>query len=323
MQRVGRGGQRAVVGDGAQGSQAAEVDHEAILRVTSTKSNRSCRSRPSPSCMPRRQSPSPPPSPSSGASTSSSSMSASTTSLPCCSRRCASPGRARAPVRAAPGVPARYVIAVGVFLSAGQFALLFLGIDQGCRPAWRRSCCSSRPRSRSGSRCCSSASALAPRSSRAVRSRWRHRRDRRRPRPAVPLGALALTVGAAASLGHRQRRDAQGALAATRRPARVVEPRAAAAAARAQPADRAREAVVLDADRRARAALRRRALDAARLRRVGLAARPAPRLRGRAVHAARAVVGIAPPGSRSAMSRAGRVARAVGRARRVWRSPWA
>src|SRR3954468_2654820 len=30
-----------------------------------------------------------------------------------------------------PGVPLRYVIAVGVFLSAGQFGLLFLGIDRG------------------------------------------------------------------------------------------------------------------------------------------------------------------------------------------------
>src|SRR3712207_9394000 len=30
-----------------------------------------------------------------------------------------------------PGVPARYVIAVGVFLSAGQFSLLFIGMDQG------------------------------------------------------------------------------------------------------------------------------------------------------------------------------------------------
>ncbi len=30
-----------------------------------------------------------------------------------------------------PGVPVRYVIAVGVFLSAGQFGLLFLGMDMG------------------------------------------------------------------------------------------------------------------------------------------------------------------------------------------------
>ena len=30
-----------------------------------------------------------------------------------------------------PGVPIRYVVAVGVFLSAGQFGLLFVGIDQG------------------------------------------------------------------------------------------------------------------------------------------------------------------------------------------------
>ncbi len=30
-----------------------------------------------------------------------------------------------------PGVPVRYVVAVGVFLSAGQFGLLFVGIDRG------------------------------------------------------------------------------------------------------------------------------------------------------------------------------------------------
>jgi O-acetylserine/cysteine efflux transporter len=30
-----------------------------------------------------------------------------------------------------PGVPVRYVVAVGLFLSAGQFGLLFVGIDQG------------------------------------------------------------------------------------------------------------------------------------------------------------------------------------------------
>src|ERR687895_985236 len=30
-----------------------------------------------------------------------------------------------------PGVPIRYVVAVGTFLSAGQFGLLFVGIDQG------------------------------------------------------------------------------------------------------------------------------------------------------------------------------------------------
>jgi O-acetylserine/cysteine efflux transporter len=30
-----------------------------------------------------------------------------------------------------PGVPVRYVVAVGVFLSAGQFGLLFIGIDRG------------------------------------------------------------------------------------------------------------------------------------------------------------------------------------------------
>ena len=42
------------------------------------------------------------------------------------------PGRARAPLRArAPACRSRYVIAVGVFLSAGQFALLFLGMDAG------------------------------------------------------------------------------------------------------------------------------------------------------------------------------------------------
>ena len=36
-----------------------------------------------------------------------------------------------------PGAPVRYVIAVGVFLSAGQFGLLFLGIDLGILPMGR------------------------------------------------------------------------------------------------------------------------------------------------------------------------------------------
>ena len=87
-------------------------------------------------------------------------------------------------------------------------------------------------------------------------------------------------------LGHRQRHHAQGRLPEPARPARLLEPDPAAAAAHAQPPDRARPAGRDRRQRRARAALRRRALDAVRLRRLGVAAGPAPGLDGRPVHAA-------------------------------------
>jgi len=101
-----------------------------------------------------------------------------------------------------PGVPVRYVIAVGVFLSAGQFSLLFVGIDQGM-PAGLAS--------------------LVLQLQAAFTVGLAVLLLGERPRPAqlaggalalggigiiaagrasaVPLGALALTVGAAASWG--------------------------------------------------------------------------------------------------------------------------
>jgi O-acetylserine/cysteine efflux transporter len=101
-----------------------------------------------------------------------------------------------------PGVPARYVVAVGVFLSAGQFSLLFVGIDQGM-PAGLAS--------------------LVLQLQAAFTVGLAVLLLGERPRPAqlaggalalggigmiaagrasaVPLGALALTVGAAASWG--------------------------------------------------------------------------------------------------------------------------
>ena len=132
-------------------------------------------------------------------------------------------------------MPVRYVIAVGVFLSAGQFALLFLGIDPGM-PAGLAS--------------------LVLQLQAAFTVGLAVLLLGERPRPAqLAGGALALAgigiiaagrasarparraradVGAAASLGRRQRRHAQGALAEPARPARVVEPRPAAPAALAQ-----------------------------------------------------------------------------------------
>ena len=129
----------------------------------------------------------------------------------------------------------RYVVAVGVFLSAGQFALLFVGIDQGM-PAGLAS--------------------LVLQLQAAFTVGLAVLLLGERPRPAqlaggalalggigiiaagrasaVPLGALALTVGAAASLGGRQRRHPQGALPEPARAARVVEPDPAAAAALAR-----------------------------------------------------------------------------------------
>src|SRR3954469_9000286 len=101
-----------------------------------------------------------------------------------------------------PGVPVRYVVAVGVFLSAGQFGLLFLGIDRGM-PAGLASLVLQlqaaftvglavlflgerpRPAQLAGGALAFAGIALiaAGRAS------------------AVPLGALALTVGAALSWG--------------------------------------------------------------------------------------------------------------------------
>jgi len=101
-----------------------------------------------------------------------------------------------------PGVPVRYVIAVGVFLSAGQFGLLFLGIDKGM-PAGLAS--------------------LVLQLQAAFTVGLAVLLLKERPRPAqlaggalalagigiiaagrasaVPLGALVLTIGAAASWG--------------------------------------------------------------------------------------------------------------------------
>src|SRR3954468_17125697 len=101
-----------------------------------------------------------------------------------------------------PGVPLRYVIAVGVFLSAGQFGLLFLGIDRGV-PAGLASLVlqlqaaftvglavlllNERPRP---AQLAGGALALA---GIGVIAAGRA--------SAVPLGALLLTIGAAASWG--------------------------------------------------------------------------------------------------------------------------
>lgn len=101
-----------------------------------------------------------------------------------------------------PGVPWRYVVAVGVFLSAGQFGLLFIGIDRGM-PAGLAS--------------------LVLQLQAAFTVGLAVLFLKERPRPAqlaggllafagigliaagrastVPLGALALTIGAAASWG--------------------------------------------------------------------------------------------------------------------------
>ena len=101
-----------------------------------------------------------------------------------------------------PGVPVSYVVAVGVFLSAGQFGLLFLGIDKGM-PAGLASLVlqlqaaftvglavlllKERPRR---AQLAGGALALAGIGIIAAARA-----------SAVPIGALALTVGAAASWG--------------------------------------------------------------------------------------------------------------------------
>ena len=125
-------------------------------------------------------------------------------SRPCCSPRCASAwSRSRSRSSRARACRSRYVVAVGVFLSAGQFGLLFARHGRrACPPGSRRSCCSCRPRSRRPRR---AAARRAPAARAARRRRARAGRDRRSSPPAaasaVPLGALALTIGAACLAG--------------------------------------------------------------------------------------------------------------------------
>ncbi len=186
-----------------------------------------------------------------------------------------------------PGVPVRYVIAVGVFLSAGQFSLLFIGMDQGM-PAGLAS--------------------LVLQLQAAFTVGLAVLLLGERPHPAqlaggiialtgigliaagrasvVPLGALALTIGAAFSWGLGN--------VATRK-ARSPNPLGLLVWSSLVPplpllslsllTERG-EAVSTRPDRRARAALRRRPLHPARLRRLGLAAGPAPGLDRGAVHVA-------------------------------------
>ena len=149
------------------------------------------------------------------------------TSLPCSSPRCASCLVALAlPFVPRPGVPVRYVVAVGVVpLRRPVRPAVPRHRSTACRPAWPRSCCSCRPRSRSGSRCCCWASARARRSSPAASLALAGIGVIAAGRAeAVPLGALALTIGAAAcwGLGNVATRKARSPH--PRRPARVVEP---------------------------------------------------------------------------------------------------
>src|SRR6478735_8536401 len=135
-----------------------------------------------------------------------------------------------------PGVPVRYVIAVGVFLSAGQFGLLFLGIDNGM-PAGLAS--------------------LVLQLQAAFTVGLAVLLLGERPRPAqLAGGALALAgigiipAGRASAVPH-------GAVAEPAPPARVVEPRPAACVAHALAADRARRGRRDQRRQHRRAALRR------------------------------------------------------------------
>ena len=204
MQRVGGRGERAVVGDGSQGAQAAEVDHEVDLTGSLHKVQSLLRvSAVTVGAMPRRHvllalavavvwgvnfvvihvglDHFPP---------------LLFAALRFCLVALALPFVPR------PGVPVKYVVAVGVFLSAGQFGLLFLGIDKGM-PAGLAS--------------------LVLQLQAAFTVGLAVLLLKERPKPAqlaggalalagigiiaagrasaVPLGALALTIGAAASWG--------------------------------------------------------------------------------------------------------------------------
>ena len=238
VQRVRGRGQRAVVGDGAQGAQAPQIDHEAhltgdpqkvhsLLRVAAVTVAR----------MPRRH------------------VLLATlvaviwgvnfvvihvgldsfppllfAALRFCLVALALPFVPR------PGVPKRYVLAVGVFLSAGQFGLLFLGIDHGM-PAGLASLVlqlqaaftvglavlllGERPRP---AQLAGGALALA---GIGIIAAGRA--------SAVPLGALALTRRCGGLLGRRQRRHAQGAAPSARS--------ACSSTAQPRPADPAAHAV--------------------------------------------------------------------------------
>ena len=175
MQRVGGRGERAVIGDGAQRAQAAEVDHEADLTGSLHKVQSLLPvAAVTVGDMPRRH------------------VLIATlvaviwgvnfvvihvgldsfppllfAALRFCLVALALPFVPR------PGVPVKYVVAVGVFLSAGQFGLLFVGIDErhARRPGEPRAAAAGRVHRRAG-RAVPRASARSPRSSRAARSRW-------------------------------------------------------------------------------------------------------------------------------------------------------
>ena len=157
---------------------------------------------------------------------------------PCCSRRCGSAwSRWRCRSCRGPACPCATSSRSGVFLSAGQFGLLFLGIDRGM-PAGLASLVlqlqaaftvglavlllGERPRP---AQLAGGALALA---GIGIIAAGRA--------SAVPLGALALTIGAAFSWGARQRRHAQARGRRTRSGCScTVEPGPAAAAARRSP----------------------------------------------------------------------------------------
>ena len=187
-----------------------------------------------------------------------------------------------------PGVPVRYVVAVGTFLSAGQFALLFVGMDHGMPAGLASLVLQLQAAFTVGL-----AVLFLERAPEAGAARGRDagvRRDRdhrRRARVGGPAGRARAHDRRRRVVGRRQRRHAQGAAP---HPlgllvySSLIPPLPLLALSLATERG---QAVELGAVRRARAALRRRALDADRLRRVGLAAGTAPGLDRRAVHAAR------------------------------------
>ena len=331
MQRVGRRGERAVVGDGAQRAQPAEVDHEARSYGFPPQSPIALvgrgRHRRGHAPPPRRSSP-PLVAVDLGRQLRRHPRRPGVLPSPAVRRAAVLPRRARAPVRAAPRRAGRATWSPSASSSPpGSSALLFVGMRPGHagRARIARAAAAGRVHGRPR-RAAARRAPDARRSSRAARSRSAGIGIIAAGRAsAVPLGALALTIGAAALVGRRQRRHAQGRARPTRSACWCGRACPAAAAARALPAHRARRGrSTLDAVRRARAALRRRALDAGRLRRLGLAAGPAPGLDGRAVHAARAGRrDRRRRGSRSARRRARPSCSAPRSCSAGWRSPWA
>ena len=116
-----------------------------------------------------------------------------------------------------PGVPVKYVVAVGVFLSAGQFGLLFVGIDQGMPAGLASLVLQLQAAFTVGLAVLFLGERPKPRAARGRDAgAGRDRDHRRRPRVGDPARRARADDRRRRLVGHRQRRHAQGAPPPTR-----------------------------------------------------------------------------------------------------------